>query len=140
VSPQIVLTPCASRDLAHLPEGLAPDGGLDPDLGADGGPVGDDADKAQDEPAVWTAVIAVEEGRFRIIKPIHHEKVQIAVVVIVTPGTKCRPAAVVDYGPFGHLREGSVAIVPEEEIVLPVIGDEEIDITVIVVVAPNGAM
>ena len=69
---------------------------------------------------------------------VHHEKVEMAVVVVVEPAGGHGPLATRDARSLRRILEAAVAAIAQQ-LVLPHTGDEKVDITVVVVVARGGA-
>jgi len=72
-----------------------------------------------------------------LVPTIGHEQVESAVVVVVPPRGGERGTAVTDDGPFVDLGEGAVTVVEVEEVVVvALVGYEEVEVAVVVAVAP----
>jgi hypothetical protein len=70
-------------------------------------------------------------------RPVGDKQVKESIVVVVSPGGASRIAHVIRDRAGRYFREGAIAVVVVEKILLVRIGDEEIEKTVVVVVAPG---
>src|SRR5262245_54768907 len=104
---QIVLArePAAAGNLAHLPERLAPDGRLEPNLCADSGTFRNVAHQTEHDPVIGAAVVVIEKT-----SPVYEDvnvgtatgdkQIQAPVVIVVAPrgavGANVAPAVGAD--------------------------------------------
>src|SRR4030095_13718530 len=106
----------AAGDLAHLPALQARDCRLHANLRSEAGPIGNATGTLDDQPIIAVSVVAVE--KIILIIQIRHEQIEESIVVVVSPGAAITNGAVICQAARGDFREGTVAIVMVEKIIL----------------------
>src|SRR5437588_680635 len=112
----------ASGNFAHLPPDLAGPNCFHANFCSDSRAIGNATDALNDQPVVLVSVISIE--KVVLIVQVRNEQVEIAVVIIVTPGTAKGTAAVRRKGPSSNSLKGAIAVVVIEKVVLIVVGHE----------------
>src|SRR5438552_14116024 len=113
VGAQVVLTAktAATGNLTQLPEGLAADGCLRTNLGADRRSVRDRADEPEVQPRVAVAIVSIEEVvRALPYKAVGDEQIQEAVIVVIAPNRAAAIAQIVNEAAGSDLSECAVPI------------------------------
>src|ERR1051326_1050685 len=133
-------------DFAQLTDHLATDPGRDPDFGADRGAVGHGADAFDLYPGIAIALVMVKEivdlvwARPGWASAIGDEQVEEPIVIIIDPGTAggvVSRSAIIHDRARRDSREGTVTFVVVEKVMVVVVQNEQIQIAVVVVIAPR---
>ena len=89
-------------------------------------------------PAECTVSIIIIK-KIILVRAVGHVQIQITIVVIISPAASLRFAPVIDNTARSHLGKSSIPVIMVEKIVLViVIGDKQIQMTVIVIIYPCG--
>src|SRR6185436_20286390 len=94
------------------------------------------ADASHRNPVVGVALVEIK--KILLIKPIGHEQIQEAIVVVVAPGNPVGISSLTDNRAGGNLRERSVAIVMIKKIFPQPVAHKQVQIPIVVIVRPRG--
>ena len=142
----------AAKYLSHLPHRLAADRRLHAYLGTDGRTVRNRADQSDRNPVIAVAVVAIEKVREQrspiVLSPkaaVGDEQIEKSIVIVVHPNWPMAPSRIIHEAAFHDPGEGAIAVVMVELVLYEscdvrgasALSDEEIDISVVIIVSPG---